>query len=91
MHAQSHARMHAHTQDTEPVTALAVSPDCKTLVAASRSLMLRVYDLQSGQLKRSWRVHKAAVADMAIDASGGYVQKGACMQRLGSGYEHHPN
>lgn len=58
-------------QDSEPITALAISPDCTTLVSASRSLMLRVHDLQTGKLKRSWKVHKAAVADMAVDASGG--------------------
>lgn len=64
-------------QDTEPVTALAVSPDCKTAVVASRSLTLRSYDLHTGELKRTWRGHKAPVADMAIDASGGWVE-GCC-------------
>lgn len=73
-HKLGHIRTPAPTrQDSEPVTALAVSPDNTTLVTASRSLMLRVYDLHTGQLKRSWKTHKAAVADMAIDASGGWV------------------
>lgn len=60
-------------QDTEPITALALSPDCSTLVAASRSLTCRVYNVHTGEVIRAWRAHKAPVADMTIDASGGYV------------------
>eukprot|EP00798_Chlamydomonas_sp_ICE-L_P002642 gene2643-5017_t len=60
-------------KDSDAITALAVSPDSKTLVAASRSLNVRVYDLITGELQRTWRAHKSPVADMAIDASGGYV------------------
>jgi U3 small nucleolar RNA-associated protein 13 len=58
-------------QDSEPVTALVVSPDSRTLVVASRSLVVRVYDMTTGEVQRTWRPHKAPVADMAIDASGG--------------------
>lgn len=32
-----------------------------------------MYNLQTGALIRSWRAHKLPVADMAVDASGGYV------------------
>lgn len=60
-------------QDTEPITALAVSPDCKTLVCASRSLLCKTYDLTTGAALRSWRGHKAPIADMAFDASAGYI------------------
>lgn len=64
---------HHLSQDGEAVTALAVSPDCRTLVVATRSLYVRVYDMTTGTQLRSWRGHKAPVADLAIDASGGYV------------------
>jgi len=67
------AVLHTLAGDSETITAIAVSPDCKTLVAASRSLAIRVYDLVTGELRRSWRPHKAPVADLAVDASGGYV------------------
>lgn len=60
-------------QDDEPVTALALSPNCTTLVIASRSLTCRMYNVSTGELIRAWRPHKAPVADMAMDASGGYV------------------
>jgi WD40 repeat protein len=43
-------------QDSEPITALAVSPDNRTLVASSRSLMCKVWDLQTGESRRSWKV-----------------------------------
>lgn len=43
-------------QDSEPITALAVSPDCKTLVAASRSLACRQWDFTTGDCLRTWRV-----------------------------------
>ncbi|GIM03852.1 hypothetical protein Vretimale_8516 [Volvox reticuliferus] len=59
--------------DGEAVTALAISPDCRTLVVATRSLYVRVYDMTSGTQLRNWRAHKAPVADLAIDPSGGYV------------------
>ncbi|GFR44171.1 hypothetical protein Agub_g5344, partial [Astrephomene gubernaculifera] len=59
--------------DGEAVTALAVSPDCRTLVVATRSLYVRVYDMTTGAQLRNWRGHKGPVADLAIDASGGYV------------------
>lgn len=42
-------------------------------MTASRSTTCRVYNLQTGALIRSWRAHKLPVADMAVDASGGYV------------------
>ena len=60
-------------QDSEAVTALALSPDNKTLIVASRSLFVRVYDITTGAQLRNWRGHKGPVADLAIDASGGYV------------------
>lgn len=60
-------------QDSEPVTALALSPDGRLLFAASRSLQLRCWSVESGQVLRSYRGHKAPVADMALDASGGLL------------------
>ncbi len=47
--------------DSEPVTALAPSPDCKTLVVASRSTTCRLYSLETGACVRSWRPHKLPV------------------------------
>ena len=47
-------------QDSEPITALALSPDCKLLVAASRSLSTRCYNLITGELTRTWKVRRLA-------------------------------
>lgn len=57
-------------QDSEPVTALAVSPDGRLLFAASRSLQLRCWSIDTGQALRSFRGHKAPVADMDVDRTG---------------------
>ncbi|PRW60889.1 transducin beta 3 isoform A [Chlorella sorokiniana] len=59
--------------DSEPVTALALSPDGRLLFAASRSLQLRCWSVESGEVLRSYRGHKAPVADMVLDASGGLL------------------
>jgi hypothetical protein len=45
-------------QDSEPITALAVSPDCRSLVAASRSLAVKHWDWASGECKRTWKVRR---------------------------------
>lgn len=55
------------------MTAVAVSPDCKTVFSSSRSLTAKIWDISSGAVARAWRPHKAPVADAAIDASGGFV------------------
>ena len=57
------------------MTALALSPDARMLFAASRSLQLRCWSLagEGSTALRSFRGHKAPVADMAVDASGGLL------------------
>ena len=62
-----------HVQDSEPVTALALSPDGRLLFAASRSLQLRCWSMESGQVLRSYKGHKAPIADMAVDATSGLL------------------
>ena len=54
------------------MTALALSPDGRLLFAASRSLQLRCWSLDSDAVQplRSFRGHKAPVADMAVDSTG---------------------
>ena len=66
-----------HVQDSEPVTALALSPDGRLLFAASRSLQLRCWSMEGGQVLRSYKGHKAPIADMAVDATSGLLAGGA--------------
>ncbi|MEW5303709.1 MAG: hypothetical protein WDW36_006375 [Sanguina aurantia] len=59
--------------DGEPITAIAVAPDSRTAVIASRSLSVRVVDILTGSTTRTFKPHTSPIADMAIDASGGFV------------------
>jgi U3 small nucleolar RNA-associated protein 13 len=52
---------------------VALSPDGALLYAASRSLQLRCWALESGQQLRSYVGHKAPVADLAVDPTGGLL------------------
>lgn len=57
--------------DSEPVTALALSPDDNFLFSASHSRLIRVWDLSTLQCLRSWKKgHEGPVTGMACDASG---------------------
>ena len=60
-------------QDSEPITALALSPDARHLYAASRSLQLRCWSLESGQVLRGYKGHKAPIADIVVDGTGGLL------------------
>ncbi|GLJ48904.1 hypothetical protein SUGI_1031530 [Cryptomeria japonica] len=59
--------------DSEPITALALTPDDKLLFAASRSAQVKLWDLSSFTCIRSWKAHSGPVADMTCDASGGLL------------------
>jgi WD40 repeat protein len=61
------------------VTALGFSPDTRLLFAASRSLQLRCWSLEGGGTAalRSFKGHRAPVADLAVDASGGLLATGS--------------
>lgn len=48
-----------HLQDSEPVTALALSPNGHLLFSASRSLQQRCWSLETGQAVRSFKVRSA--------------------------------
>jgi WD40 repeat protein len=43
-------------QDSEPVTALAYSPDGSRIYTASRSLQQRAWDVESARTLRTWKV-----------------------------------
>ncbi|XAR71526.1 hypothetical protein NMG60_11017839 [Bertholletia excelsa] len=59
--------------DSEPITALALSPDDNILFSASHSRQIRVWDLSSFKCLRSWKGHDGPVMGMACDASGGLL------------------
>lgn len=53
---QSEAGSHAAAQDSEPITALAYTPAGDRLFTASRSLLQRSWDANTGRSLRSWKV-----------------------------------
>ncbi|XP_019186859.1 PREDICTED: transducin beta-like protein 3 [Ipomoea nil] len=59
--------------DSEPVTALALSPNNSLLFSASHSRQIRVWDLSTLKCLRSWKAHEGPVMGLACDASGGLL------------------
>ncbi|GMH45250.1 hypothetical protein BSKO_13207 [Bryopsis sp. KO-2023] len=62
--------------DEEAVTAMCFTPDDRILFSVSRSQTLRKWDLLEGECTRSWKVHRAAVADMMVDRTGSVLATG---------------
>ncbi|KAL6770716.1 hypothetical protein ACKKBF_B32345 [Auxenochlorella protothecoides x Auxenochlorella symbiontica] len=56
--------------DSEPVTALAISPDGRTIFSASRALLLRAWSAETGKVVQTYVGHKAPVAGIAVDPTG---------------------
>ncbi|KZV38388.1 transducin beta-like protein 3 [Dorcoceras hygrometricum] len=59
--------------DSEPVTALVLSPNDAFLFSTSHSRQIRVWDLVSLKCIRSWKGHEGPVMGMACHASGGLL------------------
>ena len=60
------------------MTALCAHPQGKSIVTASRSLMMSAFDESTGAILRSWRaLHQAAVLCMAFDKSGTLLATGS--------------
>ncbi|KAI8984486.1 WD40-repeat-containing domain protein [Mycotypha africana] len=71
-------QVHQLEGDTEIVTTMAVKPDGKHLVSASRSLFLRIWDLEKGQVVRTInKAHDAPIIVMDIDATSTLVATGS--------------
>ncbi|RKP08927.1 quinon protein alcohol dehydrogenase-like superfamily [Thamnocephalis sphaerospora] len=74
----SHGRKVATLEgDTEVVTSFALKPDAKHLVAASRSLQIRVWDLETYKPARAFKAHEAPVIVMDIDETSTLVATGS--------------
>ncbi|CAO3661060.1 unnamed protein product [Rhizopus stolonifer] len=70
-------QVHQLEGDTEMVTTLAVKPNGKHLVSSSRSLFLRIWDLEKGECTRTFRAHDTSpVIVMDIDETSTLVATG---------------
>ncbi|KAG2216854.1 hypothetical protein INT45_005221 [Circinella minor] len=69
-------KVHRLEGDTEIITTMAVKPDGKHLISASRSLQMRIWDLSTGQCLRTTKAHEAPVIVMDIDHTSTLVATG---------------
>ncbi|KAI9739689.1 MAG: U3 small nucleolar RNA-associated protein 13 [Cirrosporium novae-zelandiae] len=72
--------------DDEPVTSISITPSGGYLIISSRSLLMRIFSLESSggssdkinpKLLRSWKPHTAPVVVSAVDQTGTLVATGA--------------
>ncbi|ORZ19470.1 WD40-repeat-containing domain protein [Absidia repens] len=71
-------QVHELEGDTEIVTSLAVKPNGQHVVSASRSMSLRVWDLETGECVRTMnKAHDAPVIVMTIDPTSTLVATGS--------------
>ncbi|KAI7907602.1 WD40-repeat-containing domain protein [Cokeromyces recurvatus] len=70
-------QVHELEGDTEIVTTMAVKPNGKHLVSASRSLFLRIWDLEKGECIRTMKAHEAPIIVMDIDSTSTLVATGS--------------
>lgn len=71
-------QIHELEGDTEIVTSLAVKPNGKHIVSSSRSLSLRVWDMETGKCIRTMgKAHDAPVIVMTIDKTSTLVATGS--------------
>ena len=62
--------------DTDPILCFSVSPDGSRVVTAFRSLLLKLYDVQSGQCERQWKGHTGPASSIAFDSTSTLVAIG---------------
>ncbi|TKY55206.1 Transducin beta protein 3 [Spatholobus suberectus] len=68
--------------DSEPVTALALSPNDALLFSSSHSRQIRVWDLSTLKCVRSWKGHDGPVMCMTCHPSGGLLATGGADRKV---------
>ncbi|KAK7389072.1 hypothetical protein VNO78_23904 [Psophocarpus tetragonolobus] len=68
--------------DSEPVTALSLSPDDRLLFSSSHSRQIRVWDLSTLKCVRSWKGHDGPVMCMTCHPSGGLLATGGADRKV---------
>ncbi|TPX56305.1 hypothetical protein PhCBS80983_g04618 [Powellomyces hirtus] len=63
--------------NADAISCFAVKPDGKHVVTASQSLLLKLWDLETGDEVRTWKAHEAPVVAMDFDASSTLVATGS--------------
>lgn len=69
--------LHDFEGDGESISALAISPDMQTVVAASRSFQLHVFSLEAKSLIKTFpKAHETAIMSVTIDATSTLAASG---------------
>ncbi|XP_027329548.1 transducin beta-like protein 3 [Abrus precatorius] len=68
--------------DSEPVTALALSPNDRFLFSSSHTRQIRVWDLSTLKCVRSWKGHDGPVMCMTCHPSGGLLATGGADRKV---------
>ncbi|KAG5459012.1 MAG: quinon protein alcohol dehydrogenase-like superfamily [Olpidium bornovanus] len=70
-------KVHRLKGDSEIITTFALTPDDARVVSASRSLLLKVWNVATGSCDRQWKAHEAPVIVMDVDATSTLVATGS--------------
>ncbi|CAG8521953.1 11221_t:CDS:10, partial [Cetraspora pellucida] len=63
--------------DSELITTFATTPDGNYIVTSSRSLVVKIWDFKTGQIKKSFKAHEAPIIVMDIDPTSSLVATGS--------------
>ncbi|CAG8756555.1 10497_t:CDS:10, partial [Cetraspora pellucida] len=63
--------------DSELITTFAITPDGNYIVTSSRSLVVKIWDFKTGQIKKSFKAHEAPIIVMDIDPTSSLVATGS--------------
>ncbi|KAG9304393.1 hypothetical protein G9A89_019955 [Geosiphon pyriformis] len=74
---ETRERIYQLKGDTEVVTTFAITTDSRYLISASRSLALKIWDLTTGKMIRSFKAHEAPILVMDVDITSTLVATGS--------------
>ncbi|CAG8456086.1 278_t:CDS:10 [Diversispora eburnea] len=63
--------------DGEIITTFVITPDGTKLVSASRSLIIKIWDIKTGQIIKSFKAHEAPIIVMEVDDTSTLVATGS--------------
>ncbi|RHZ70856.1 hypothetical protein Glove_265g18 [Diversispora epigaea] len=63
--------------DGEIITTFVITPDGTKLVSASRSLIIKIWDIKTGQIIKSFKAHESPIIVMEVDDTSTLVATGS--------------
>jgi hypothetical protein len=65
------------TEHTDRITSVAISPDGNTLISGSNDKTIKIWQLNTGKLIRSFKGDSGAISSVAISADGNFLAAGS--------------